>query len=111
MDERTKDRMAKNEALFRDVNERVKDVDRTHNIPVDDRWDFLCECANSECLERLSLTLAEYEEVRESPTAFVILPGHERREVETVAKETDRYLVIEKLPGEDTIARATDPRS
>ena len=111
MDEHTRDQMAKNEALFRDVNERVKEVDRSHNIPVEDLWDFLCECANSGCLERLSLTLGEYEDVRSNPTTFVVKHGHERPEVEAVVSATDRYVIVEKHPGEDAIARATDPRS
>ena len=111
VDERARDRIAKNEALFRDVNERVKEVDRSQNSSTAETWDFLCECGNSTCLERVSLTVDEYEQVRSDPTLFVIVPGHERPEVEAVIQKHDAYYVIEKRPGEEAIARATDPRA
>ena len=111
MDQRARDQLAKNEALFRDVNERVKEVDQSHNIPTADRWDFLCECGNAGCMERISLTVAEYERVRADPAQFAVVPGHERPDIEAVVHATDDYLVIRKNPGEDAIARANDPRS
>ena len=110
MDRHARDQVAKNEALFRDVNERVKEVDRSHNLSTDDRWDFLCECGNVECMERISLTVEEYERVRADPVPFAVVPGHERPSVEVVVDATGDYSVIRKKPGEDAIAHATDPR-
>lgn len=109
MDQHARDQLAKNEALFREVNERVKEIDRSHNMSAADRWDFLCECGNGECMERVSLTVAEYERVRAHPAQFAVVPGHERPDVEVVVRATDEYAVIRKKPGEDRIARATDP--
>lgn len=111
MDRRARDQLAKNEALFRDVNERVKEIDRSHNIPTAERWDFLCECGRAECMERISLTVDDYERVRADPTQFAVVPGHERLGVEVVVEANEDYAVIRKKPGEDAIARATDPRS
>ena len=102
----------KNEALFRDVNERVKEIDRAHGVPAgDNTWDFLCECGNAGCTEHVSLTLAEYERARSDPTLFAVLPGHEIPEVEVAVEETDRYVLAKKRPGEREIARQTDPRA
>jgi hypothetical protein len=111
VDEETKDRIAKNETLFRDVNERVKEIDQAHALPRNDVWEFLCECGNADCTQPVALTLAEYERARSSPIQFILLPGHERLEVETLVEETDRFVVVAKKIGEDQIALARDPRA
>ena len=108
----THDRVAKNEVLFRDVNERVKAIDEEQGVSAPNgTWDFLCECRRADCLERVSLTPAEYELVRSSPVQFAVVPGHVLPEVERVVHESDRFFVVEKLSGEQEIARATDPRA
>ena len=111
MDEQAKDRLAKNEALFRDINERVRQIDEAHGIPTDELWDFLCECGSAECLERVSMTVAEYERVRAAPVQFALVPGHEIPEVERVVDETRRFTVVEKHPEEQQVALETDPRA
>ena len=111
MDQRSKDQVAKNEVLFRDVNERVKDVDKSHNISTADYWDFLCECGNADCLERVPMTLAEYERVRSNAVQFAVVPGHETPEVERPLHETARFAIVEKRPNEQSVAVTTDPRS
>ena len=110
MDDRSRDRLAKNEALFRDVNERVKRIDAEHGVPEDELWDFLCECGDGECLARVSLTIREYEAVRANSVQFLVVPGHEEPEVERVLEQTRRYAIVEKKPGEREIALERDPR-
>jgi hypothetical protein len=101
----SKDRFARNEAIFREVNERVADVsDSQARIT-----NFLCECGNVDCIEELSLTGAEYVELRSNSRTFAVSPGHALNDVETVIKETDRFYVVEKHPREAAIAEATDP--
>lgn len=103
-------RVAKNEALFRQVNERIEDVNR--ELDRDAPSDFLCECGDDDCTAPVSLTLAEYEEVRRDPTHFVVTPGHEVVDVERVVMENERYAVVKKFTGEaGRIAVETDPRS
>jgi hypothetical protein len=111
VDEEAKDRVAKNETLFRDVNERVKEIDEAHALPRGDVWEFLCECGNADCIAPVALTLAEYERARSSPVQFILLPGHERPEVETLIEATDRFVVVAKKAGEQEVALARDPRS
>lgn len=99
--------MAKNEVIFREVNERVREV-----VPPDsDGIDFLCECGNEDCVEQIPLTAAEYERVREDPVQFFVQPGHEIPEVEEVTEENDRFLLVRKHVGQQDIARRSDPRS
>ncbi len=107
------DQIAKNETLFRGVNERVAEVNqrfRTVYGEPDELWEFLCECGNEGCLERVELTREEYEAVRSHPTHFAIVPGHESQAVERIVEENERYAVAEKLEGEEQRALETDPR-
>ena len=107
----SKDRAARNEALFRQVNERVKDVSDAFSAVDPSPVEFLCECGKNGCTEAISLTLAEYEQVRSSPTHFFVLPDHVLPEVETVVREGNSFVVVEKLQGERDLAVETDPRS
>jgi hypothetical protein len=103
-------RVAKNEALFRQVNERIEEINEELGDGGDS--DFLCECGNDDCTAPIRLTLAEYEEVRRNPTHFAIARGHDVIDVERVISETDRFAVVEKFAGEaERIAVERDPRS
>lgn len=104
-------RIAKNEVLFRDVNDRVKQIDVAHGIPAgESRWDFLCECSDPDCTKRVSLTPDAYEKVRSDPLRFVVLDGHENPDVERVVERSSGYLVIEKTQAQVVAAR-TNPRA
>ncbi len=105
------DRAARNEALFRQVNERVRDVSQVFATLDPSPVDFVCECGLQDCTAPVSLRLHEYEAVRSVPTHFFVLPAHLIPEIERVVADHGSYVVVEKLPGEQDIARATDPRA
>jgi hypothetical protein len=103
-------RVAKNEALFRQVNERIEDVNES--LGAKEPADFLCECGDEDCTAPVTLTLAKYEQLRSNPTHFVITPGHEVVDVERVIEQSEHFAVVEKFSGEaERIAVETDPRS
>jgi hypothetical protein len=102
--------VAKNEALFRQVNERIEEVNE--KLGGAELSDFLCECGDDDCTTPISMTLEEYEAVRSVPTHFAIAPGHEVVDVEAVIRTGERYSVVEKFSGDaEPIAAETDPRS
>jgi hypothetical protein len=104
------ERLARTELLFRDLNEQVEFVAK----PVDPgagTFEFFCECANLDCTLRLPMSLAEYEEVRSDPTAFVVAPGHDLPEIEEVVRRTERYQVVRKEGEAARLAVRNDPRS
>jgi hypothetical protein len=102
--------VAKNEALFRQVNERIEEVDS--QLEGGALSDFLCECGDDDCTKPIRLTLREYEAIRSVPTYFGIAPGHEAIDVEEVISTGDRYSVVQKDAGEaERIAVETNPRS
>lgn len=102
-------RRERNEALFREVNERIEDVSTTL-VPDDDPMEFLCECDDPDCQEKVSATRAEYEAVRAVATQFFVLPGHQDPDVEHVVQQTDRFLVVEKEGQAAYEAHKDDPR-
>jgi hypothetical protein len=105
-------KLAKNEVLFRGVNERVSEVKGELPDPgAEEKIDFICECGRADCIEQVQLTRVEYERVRANPAQFVVKPGHEIDEVEGVVFEGHGYVVVEKHPEEAHLARETDPRS
>jgi hypothetical protein len=74
----------RNQALWREVNERIKAVAETSGD-----MEFLCECANMDCSETLAMSMAEYERIRSSPSHFPIAVGHDFPEFERVVELTD----------------------
>jgi hypothetical protein len=104
------ERVGKNEVLFRDVNERIRDINR--DMGFDEVADFICECGNPECATPIALRLVEYEAVRAYPTRFAIFPGHEIPDVEDVVEQNERFAVVEKVPeAAARIAIEHDPRA
>lgn len=104
-------RVGDNEALFREVNERVHALNGTFPPAVYTSW--VCECSNTGCFERVELEPAEYEAVRAHPARFLIYPddSHAAPEVDRVVERHDRYWVVEKLGQARRIAEALDPRT
>jgi hypothetical protein len=110
MDERGL-RRGKNEVMFRDVNERLRELGEGFSV-ITNEAEFVCECGNSSCAERVQLSLAAYEEIRAEPTRFFVIKGHEQPEYEKVVSEGRGYLIVEKLPGGPAgVAIRDDPRS
>jgi hypothetical protein len=104
------ERVARNETLFREVNERIKQVNV--GLATAEATDFLCECGDESCTQPISLTMAEYESVRAEPTHFAIVAGHVVPDVERVLVSNERYAVVEKVdPDAVRIVEAEDPRS
>lgn len=98
-----------NETLFREVNERIQDI--SAEVSGRDFVEFLCECGEEACLERIELTRKEYEEVRSVPDHFAMKPGHEHPDFERVIRHGRRCVIIEKVGQAAEIAHRTDPRA
>jgi hypothetical protein len=95
MEKKQEQRLALNEALFRDVNERIREISDSFGQK-DSTYDFLCECSDPECVERVVLTAAEYEFVRADSTRFVVAKGHAMPEIESVVDQAKDHVVVEK---------------
>jgi hypothetical protein len=104
-------RIAKNEGLFRSVNEKLEDINQGFSLATQSMA-AVCECGDMNCAEQIDIDLATYEDVRSDPTWFVIVPGHEVANVEEIVARHDGFDVVAKHKGAaEAVAIATDPRS
>jgi len=108
MDE-NEERIARTEALFRDVNERIAET--AQRFDSEDAA-FVCECADQACTERVDATLGEYERARADGTRFLMRPGHEDTRVERLVEQRGtRFAIVEKFnTAIARVVRRLDPR-
>jgi hypothetical protein len=117
-------RRARNEALFREVNERIEETstelaeaDATAAVPEarvrqhQERLVLVCECGMEQCVEQIEATVAEYEAVRANPRRFLVVPGHEHTDTARVIERNSGFFVVEKLGEAGEVAIEHDPRS
>jgi hypothetical protein len=97
---------ARNQALIREVNEQVTALAGTS----DEYVLVVCECADVGCAVPVSLTRADYERIRATPTRFVVKPGHVVHDEETLVEEQADFAVVEKRDEGAAIAVRLDPR-
>jgi hypothetical protein len=100
-----------NEAVFREVNERIENLAETVDLK-SEPLDLVCECGDGACVQRITMSHAEYEQLRSDPRQFAVHPGHEIPGVETVVGKGKDYAIVEKDHGvPEQVAEQTDPRS
>lgn len=105
------ERIGLNEAVFREVNERIENLAETFDLNTQS-LDLICECGDGSCTERLTMTRAEYEHLRTDPHNFAVHPGHEYPDVESVVARLKGYDIVRKNRGAPKkIAEKTDPRA
>lgn len=103
-------RVGLNEALFRRVNEEITSLNRSFGEL--ETMTIVCECGDGECTDKLEIAVGDYERVRTNPRDFVVVPGHEIPEFESVLAEGDGYEIVRKRGGAPAeISEKTDPRS
>src|SRR5581483_8405522 len=106
MDGKTREQRAvENEAAFRAANDSLHNVFTVMEDGETDLYPFLCECADRGCTAVIKVPLARYEQVREHPARFLIVPGH-KESSETIIDEDDACQVIEKTGAAGMTARA-----
>ena len=103
------ERAARNEALFREVNEQVDSLSERQRSGAAQELLFICECSDDRCTERVTVPRAVYEDVRANPRRFLVVPGHDQA-FEHVVDRTERYAIVEKEGPAGDVAEQTDPR-
>jgi hypothetical protein len=105
-------RKAANEAVFREVNERIEDLQRGFAVTQNQPLHIVCECAQLDCTSRITVSVETYEGVRAHPDEFFVVEGHEDPNVEEVVDTGTGHLIVRKnAGGPREIAEETDPRS
>ena len=102
--------LARIEVLFRAINERIREIATRFRMD-EEAIEFICECADPTCTERVVLTLDQYEHVRSLSTRFVVVVGHEATPlVERVVFRNPKFSVVKKIGVAGDLVEAEDPR-
>jgi hypothetical protein len=99
------ERLARNELLFREVNERLRELGEGFSL-VAEHGSFVCECSDTGCTEPVEITLEQYRRVRSDERHFVLVAGHARPELEHVVYALPPYVVVAKR--EDVLEEAEE---
>ena len=98
------ERIARNEASYREMNEAIRAGQTSDPLML------LCECGEERCTLPLYIPAARYEAVREHPRRFLVLEDHEIPDAETVVERHGGWLVVEKDESVAEVVEARDPR-
>jgi hypothetical protein len=102
-------RAARNQSLIRAINERIEEVNESFRLALEEA-EYVCECADNDCMDRIALTPDAYQEVRRVPTHFFIRREHVHPYFETVVQSHDGYVVVVKFgeAGAEAVALARE---
>jgi len=104
-------RIGMNEAVFREVNERIEDLAEAFKLE-GEPLDLLCECGDPNCVQRITMSRSDYEKLRSDSLQFAVSPGHEVTEAEELIERGRGYDVVRKRSKDAVaVAEQTDPRS
>jgi hypothetical protein len=99
-------RLARNEVMFRAINERIRELAARFEQEPTEPLAFVCECADETCVERVSLTTTQYDDVRAIPARFVVVPGHEVTPlVERIVYRSESFVIVRKVGIAADVAR------
>jgi hypothetical protein len=104
--EERRTRAARNQTVFREVNERIVELSQRWITPPQ----FICECENPRCAETVVATMDVYEAVRGDPACFLVARGHEVPDVEEIVDSADGFVVVRTLGQGLVVAVEFDPR-
>lgn len=102
-------RMAENEVVFREYNERVlKGFEELTEIAKEDGQEayvanndhplfFYCECSDENCRQRVQLKPSRYATIHKQRDRFIILCGHETRSIEQIISTEADFCIVEKF--------------
>jgi hypothetical protein len=89
------DRAARNEEIFRGVNDRIDEGAERHRVEAP--LPFHCECGRASCVETIDIRPPDYERIVSDRFRFVLIPGHEEAEIERIVERHDDFVVVEKI--------------
>jgi hypothetical protein len=112
------ERAAHNQALFRAVNEPVRALNENLGLtndsgPMAPVSEWVCECANPSCIERVEMSGQEYTAIRSAGNRFLVAPdeAHVHPDVELIADRRPTYWIVEKTGAAKIVAEKLDPTS
>ena len=90
-------RVARNHALFREVNERIYSLTEefgTHPAADGLELSMVCECGSADCADEVLIDTSTYSRIRAHSRRFIVLTGHEL--TERVVESGYGFVVVEQ---------------
>lgn len=94
-------RRKQNEQFLRRENDRTKDLltngllnqEEQALLPIG----FVCECSKLSCRRSIKMSVEEFRITHQYRNRFIIRPGHEQTDIETVMERNKDYFIVEKF--------------
>jgi hypothetical protein len=102
------EKLATNQAVFREVNERIREL--ASRLGSTYALELICECSDDTCTATISVAVEDYEFVRRSPARFLICPSHDVAQIEQIVGGGRGYEIVEKLGDAASLVADLDPR-
>jgi hypothetical protein len=102
-------RAARNQAMFRAVNDKIRELTETFAVATD-TFTIACECADAHCVDTIEIKPTDYEAIRANPRRFAVLPGHLDTDIEELIAQSEHYQVAEKRGKAAAVAEALSPQ-
>jgi hypothetical protein len=102
------EKLAGNQALFREINERIRSLSAEFAASHGLQLDLICECSDETCTNPITVEVKDYERVRASATRFLIYPRHNIPQIERIVDRGAGYEVVEKFGNAGRVV-ADDP--
>jgi hypothetical protein len=104
--------IGKAQVAFRNANEKIQAT--ADGFAIHGSIPFICECPDHDCMELVQLTFDEYDAIRQHPTRFFNITGHESSSVETGAERivavVEELTIVEKVGVAGEVAGEAYPR-
>ena len=86
-----RDAVGRGERIYRHVNERIRELERTYDFG--EPLQLFCECG---CSAAIAVDPGCYEAVRIHGQQFVVAPGHARPRGEAIVERRPDYWIVEE---------------
>ena len=100
------------QVAFRNANEKVQAS--ADGFSIHGNTPFICECPDRNCMELVRLTFDQYDAIRQHPTRFFNVTGHESSSVDTGAERIvaviDELTIVEKVGVAGAVAAEAYPQ-
>jgi hypothetical protein len=102
------EKLARNQALFREINERIMSLSTAFAAAHRLQLDLICECSDESCTNPIRVAVEDYQRVRVSAIRFLVYPRHDVPRLEQVVDRGNCYEIVEKF-GDAARVVADDP--
>jgi hypothetical protein len=96
------ERNARMQAVYRDVNERIRAIEESFGRR--ESIEVICECGRG-CTDRVEVPVDDYDRARRESTYFFVTASHLAGEVDHVVEDHGSWLLVEAVGTAAAIAR------